>query len=423
MRISIPTEPVPGVASEARDLASVRPRIAYLVSLFPCWSETFIAEEIHELVNEGFDITIISLRPPSEPYVHELSRDLVSRTLYADSYAGILIAQFYLLWERPGIYFGYLWQVVKGSGGKPSELLKLLATFFLAVYFSRVVQKNKVDRIHAHWATYPATAAWIIKALTGIPYSFTTHAHDLFLTDRLLLKKCEQASFVVTISHYNRQWLKQLGVNVAKVKVIHCGVDTDKFTPVDGPGRKKGSILCVGRLVPIKGFEVLLEACRLLVQQKLDFSCEIVGDGPLLQTLQQQIDRNRIGHCVHLCGFLPQEQVKQKLAQSTLFVLPSRRTASGDQDGIPVALMEAMAMGVPVVSTSVSGIPELVQDGVSGILVPPDNPERLAEAIVGVLLDDEKCARFAQHARTTVLSEFDVARNARRLGQMLTEQT
>ena len=422
MKISTPTELASTTASEVRDIARVRPRVAYLLSLFPCWSETFIADEIQQLLNHGFDITIISLRPACEPHVHKLAQTLLSRALYAESYPAILTAQIYFLWKRPSVYISYFWQVLRASGGKPSKILKLLATFVLAVYFSRVLEENKIERIHAHWATYPATAAWIVKALTGIPYSFTVHAHDLFLADGLLKKKGEQASFVVTISNYNRQRISDCGIDIAKIRVIHCGVDTTKFTPTEDTPRKPNSIVCVGRLVPIKGFETLIDACRILIEQKVELSCEIVGDGPLLQPLQQQISQSGIGHAVHLRGFMSQEQVRAKLSDSELFVLPSRQTQDGDQDGIPVALMEAMAMGVPVISTSVSGIPELVQHGVNGILVPPDDPQRLAEAIADLLLHREKRTQLAQHARQTVLDDFDVAKNSNRLAQMLMEQ-
>jgi len=415
-----PIERANSAAQEMLGPIGARPRLAYVVSLFPCWSETFIAEEIQELIRQGFEITIFSLRPECEPHVHELARSLLARTLYADSFFSLLGAQLYFLVRKPGAYVKRFSQMFSGAGWDAGQLGKLLATFFLSVHFARVVQKKGIERIHAHWATYPATAAWIIELLTGTPYSFTTHAHDLFLADRLLVKKCEQASFIVTISEYNRRLLKELGADANKIHVIHCGVDTRKF--VSGVAKRKpGYILCVGRLAPIKGMEVLLEACRLLVQQRVEFFCEIVGEGPLARALQQQIDGSNLGPYVRLSGFASQEEVKKKLAEAALFVLPSRRTENGDQDGIPVALMEAMAMGVPVVSTAVSGIPELIKDGINGTLVPPDNAQRLAEAIKSGLQDAEKSAFFTQRAYQTVAAEFDIAKNAQRLGQLLME--
>lgn len=254
-----------------------RLRVAYLLSIFPCWSETFIAEEVRHLTEEGFDITIISLKHASEPYMHEIARKLLPRTLYANSYFGILAAQIYFVFKKPRVYIEDFCQMVMGCRGNPLQLAKLLATFFLAVYFARVVEKHGIERMHAHWATYPATAAWIVESLTGTPFSFTTHAHDLFLADKLLKKKCERAGFIVTISEYNRQLLLRIGISTAKVQVIHCGVDVQKFTPVEQYQWSSHRILAVGRLAHIKGFEVLVDACRILRLEGVDFPARSWG--------------------------------------------------------------------------------------------------------------------------------------------------
>jgi colanic acid/amylovoran biosynthesis glycosyltransferase len=392
--------------------------MAYLVSLFPCWSETFIAEELQHLLDDGFDVTIFSLRQAFEPHVHEIARGLLPRTLYADSYADLVRAQFHFLWRKPSIYLQHLGRAIKGSKGSPALLAKMVATFFLAVYFAQIVERRGVARIHAHWATFPASAAWVIGSLTGVPFSFTVHAHDLFLADNLLREKIKAANFVVTISEFNRQILQQqFAAEPGNVRVIHCGVDTRKFNPTRQSGGTTPRLLAVGRLVPIKGFDVLIEACRFLRADGVDFSCEIVGSGPLDEALKRQIVDSGLGEVVQMSGFAPQEEVSRKLGATSLFVLPCQETKNGDRDGIPVVLMEAMAMGVPVVSTTVSGVPELVENGISGTLVPPGDARRLADAIQAALSDRAKSARMADAGRRTVLDQFDVAKNAQRLGQ------
>jgi len=399
-----------------------KPRIAYLVSLFPCWSETFIAEELQHLLNNGFDITIFSLKLPSESHVHDLARRLMPRAVYADSYFALFAAHLHFLARKPWMYVRLLGQIFLKSKGSPIQFGKQVATFFLAVYFARTLQHSEITRIHAHWATYPATAAWIVSTLANIPFSFTSHAHDLFHPDGLLEEKMKAADFLVTISEYNRRQLVQLGADWSRVHVVHCGIDTRKFAPAERPP-KKNHILAVGRLVPIKGFDVLIEACRILKEHGVDFSCEIVGSGPLAKPLKQQIENNGIGERVDLTGFGSQESIRYKLGESAVFVLPCRQTPNGDRDGIPVVLMEAMAMGVPVVSTQVSGIPELVENGISGILVPPEDPCRLADAIQALLSDGNRCAELAEAGRIAVLQSFDVAKNVRSLERLFTRQT
>jgi glycosyltransferase involved in cell wall biosynthesis len=401
---------------------AVRLRVAYVVSVFPCWSETFIAEEIQHLLDMALDIQILSLKPASEREVQDLSRRLLPRALYADSFLRLLMAQLHYLFRRPRAYLLQFLRVMAGAGFSPAELAKFVVTFILAVYFARVVEERGIRHVHAHWATYPTTAAWTIHSLTGVPFSFTTHAHDLFCGDRLLAQKLQHARFVITISEHNRGLLRRLCNDVGKIHVIHCGVDARRFIPVEHYDWEGARILAVGRLDPIKGFDVLIEACRILKERGQRFSCEIVGAGPLEKALRDQIARSGVEDCVRLSGFAPQEEVMAKLRRAAVFALPSQVTQTGNRDGIPVALMEAMSMGVPVASTTVSGIPELVQDGQSGLLVPAGNPRAFADALQSLLSDRQKCMELALGGQATVSREFDARKNARQLGQMFLEQ-
>jgi colanic acid/amylovoran biosynthesis glycosyltransferase len=405
------------------DSAEVRPhRLAYVVSLFPCWSETFIAEEVQQLLDLGFDISIFSLRQACEPDVHPLSLALLPRTKYAGSLMAILRAQSYFLGKEPLVYLAHFFRLLFGERFAMVQRLKTMATFFIAAYFAQLTERSKAERVHAHWATFGATAAWTISELTGLPFTFTTHAHDLFLPDDLLPNKIRAAESVVTISEFNRKLLDEKYQASEKVHVVHCGVDTRKFAPVKRHAWEAQKLLAVGRLVPIKGFPTLIKACGILKAQGHKFSCEIVGDGPLAEELRREIQVADVADCVKLSGFAPQEEVRRMLAQATVFVMPSEETKSNDRDGIPVALMEAMSMGIPVVSTFVSGIPELVEDGVSGLLVQPGNPIELAAAVRSLLENRDKCSELAAQGKSKVLEEFDVSRNARKLGALFSGQ-
>jgi glycosyltransferase involved in cell wall biosynthesis len=261
----------------------------------------------------------------------------------------------------------------------------------------------------------------MIRALAGIRYTLTTHAHDIFLPNPYLADNLSAAHKVVTISEYNRRFLMAAGTPADKIAVVPCGLDFREF-PVSGAATPQpGTIVSIGRLDPIKGFTYLIEACRLLASRQIRFSCEIVGEGPLRPQLEQQIRSAGLQDRVRLLGALGQQQVREILSRSEIFVLPSVRTADGNQDGIPVALMEAMALGLPVLSTQVSGIPELIFDGDSGLLTPPGDAHALADGIARLLVDAALRERLAARGRVQVRIRHDILRSAERMQSVFGE--
>ncbi|HMQ30935.1 MAG TPA: glycosyltransferase family 4 protein, partial [Chloroflexaceae bacterium] len=264
---------------------------------------------------------------------------------------------------------------------------------------------------------HPALAAFIIHRLAGIPYSFTAHGSDLHVERRMLREKVEEAAFVVTISNYNRELIAQEcgGRHRDKVKVIHCGVDTGVFTPVARRAEGPVSLLCIGTLHEVKGQTYLIEACRLLRERKLDVVCRFVGDGEDRAMLQAQIEQAGLGGRVELLGRRTREQIAALLADTDIVVTPSVPTKGGKREGIPVVLMEAMASGVAVVASGISGIPELVEHERGGLLVPPRDAAALAAAIERLAGDAELRERLGQAGREKVLREFDLASNAAEL--------
>jgi glycosyltransferase involved in cell wall biosynthesis len=311
----------------------------------------------------------------------------------------------------------------------------------VAVAFAEIIRKRGIEHIHAHWATYPATATYIISRLLDIPYSFTAHAYDATLIRAMMREKLRRAAFIVTCTRWNRQLLTAL-VPEAEPKIFlnYHGIFLDRFVP---NGKRPAQIqqefhiLSCGSLYPRKGFPDLLEACRLLRDRGLNFRCTIIGEGPLRSRLESLIRKHQLQEHVRLLGALPQKEVIQYYQAADLFVLPSVTDYLGlDEvltepmlllevglaipfrpitDGIPNVLVEAMAMGLPVISTTVAGIPELIKDGRNGALVPERNPLALATAIEHLLRDPQRRQELARNATDTVARQFDRSKNIHEL--------
>lgn len=387
-------------------------RVLYFVSLFPCWSETFIVRELHELLRLGADVRIVSLKAPQEKLVQSDAKALLDRVIYPRPpwrAAATLL-------RHPLVAARELRALCGGLGRHPQALLRSLVVWWRTLGLLEAVRALAPDHLHAHWATYPSTAALIVSRRLGVPFSFTAHAHDIFLEHHLLEAKVRHAAFGVTISEFNRRYLAgRLGAEAAqRLRVIHCGVSPHEIEFRPG-GRVPGALLAVGRFDEIKGFPHLIEACALLAARGVDFECRLIGDGPLREPLQRRIEAAGLAGRVRLLGARPQEEVRRELYRASVFVLPSVVKPNGDRDGIPVALMEAMACGTPVVSTRVSGIPELVDEGRGGLLVEPGDAGALAGALQELLSRPSLGPELARHARRKIEREFDVAKEARKL--------
>ena len=384
-------------------------RVLYLVSLFPCWSETFIVREIHALARQGVDIRIVSLKPHSEPMVQPDAKVLLDRVIYPPSSpTGSLRAALPQVLKHPVKSVAELWPLVRSLWRRPAELAKSVISWWRTLAVMAEVQRFAPQHLHAHWATYPSTAARILAGRIGRPWSFTGHAHDIFVHDQDLSGKLAQADFSVTISEYNR---RQLSARLPselhnRLAVIHCGV-LPADLPFTAESREPAYIVGVGRLDPIKGFIHLVKACALLQERGIDFRCDIIGDGPLRDELQQAINQAGLSERVRLTGALPQQDVRQRINRATMFVLPSVLLADGNADGIPVALMEAMACGATAISTRVSGIPELIHHEENGLLVSPGDAAELADAMARLLGDAPLRTRLAEAARRTIVQDFD----------------
>jgi glycosyltransferase involved in cell wall biosynthesis len=398
-----------------------------VVSRFPALTETFILEEVRDLRGLGFDVDVLPLFGARGGEVHAAWPELRTathghRTFSLEMAAALADG----LAHHAGPLAGAWAEALARTA--PSRKLAVRAPLVLlkAALLARRLEAMGVAHVHAHWATHPALAAWAIQRLTGIGYSFTAHAHDLYVDRAMLREKVLGARFVVTISDFNRRLIeRECGAEAAaKVHVIRCGVDLAAFAaaappPTGGPP----TFVCVAGLRPYKGHAVLLDAVSLLRARGVDLRVVLVGDGELRGALEDRVARDGLAERVALRGALPHEEIPAALAGATAMVLPSVTARDGQMEGIPVALMEAMAAGVPVISTRLSGIPELVRDGETGLLVPERDAAALADAMERVAADRALAARLAEGARRLVAQDHDRRRNVERLAALLAPWT
>jgi colanic acid/amylovoran biosynthesis glycosyltransferase len=395
--------------------------LAYVISGFPLTTETFILREVMELTRLGWPIELFSIRHPREPVVHRAARWLEPRVHYPDGQSA-LAGNLGLLVRRPNVWTRLLAATISGTARSPAFLARSLIVFPIAVGWARQMQRLGVRHIHAHFGTYPALAALLAAQTQGIGFSFTVHAHDLYADNVMLAEKVRQARFVVTISEFNRQRLCALtGTATAnRVHVVRCGVPVGTYRfAARQPGAGQRRVLSVAALREYKGLEYLIRACALLraAAPQESFVCRIVGEGTERSALERLIRELRLLDCVRLVGACEQSMVKHLLAEADTFVLPSIVARNGYMDGIPVALMEAMASGVPVIASRLSGIPELVRDRVTGLLAPPQDAQAICDAILSCWRQPDAAAQRAVRARTLIEREYNLETNTRALAR------
>lgn len=390
-------------------------RVAYVMSRFPKLTETFVLYEVSTLESLGVPVEIYPLLRERQRIMHPEAEQWTRRANYHPFLSlPILRAQAHFVRRKPGAYFRLWLEVIRKTWGSANFFVGALGIFPKAVRFAYEMERKGVTHIHAHFANHPAVAALIVHRLTGIPYSFTAHGSDLHVERRMLDTKVEAAAFAVTISAYNKQLIvAECGEEARdKVHVIHCGVDSSVFSPrppseAGGPLR----IICVASFVEVKGHRYLLEACRILRERGLDLTCSLVGEGPLRREIDRGIARLGLGDHVRVLGEKPRGEVARLLAEADAAVLASYPTREGKREGIPVVLMEAMASGLPVVASGISGIPELVESGRTGFLVPPCDPIALADALQRLAEDRALRRRMGEAGREKVLREFNLHTN------------
>ena len=399
-----------------------RADVVYLVSRFPVTSETFIVRELDALDRTGrFDLELRSLFPSPDTLVHDIARRWDARLIRPSAAAGL--AGFgWAAATRPSALASVLSAVISGYSRRPKLMARALVTVVLACAHARdLARRAEAPIVHAHFATYPALAAWVCGQLVGTPYSFTAHAHDIYVDTSMLDRKIADAQFVVAISEYNRDLLERLNPTHTPIHVVHMGIDTSAYPfrpraiPSEGPVRA----LVVASLQAYKGHAVVVEALAMGGDSVDRITLDLIGDGVLRGDLESLVDRLGLGQRVRFLGSRSEDEVRDALDRADLFVLPSVVAEDGQMEGLPVALMEALASGVPTVSTALSGIPEIVIDGVTGLLAVPGDAASLNATLAAMLDRGTDTVDLAEAGRALVTREFDLEQSAALLGGLL----
>ena len=392
------------------------PRIGYVLKMYPRFSETFIVQEVLALEAAGTVVEIFSLRPPLDGRFHECLAEVQAPVTYL-RHAGL----------RAGDVWAALAQARQTLPLLPANLELLLDAAVVdavqALELAGLVQGRGLTHLHAHFGSVSTTVARLASRLTGVPFTFTAHAKDIFHDDvepADLHGKLTDAAGVVTVSDFNLSFLRtRYGTAAGNVHRIYNGLDLTRF-PYASPAQRPPVIAAVGRLVEKKGFSDLVEAVALLVGTRSDLRVDLVGTGPLEADLREQIRACGLGGTVRMWGALPQGQVRRIVQSAAAFAAPCVVAGDGNRDGLPTVLLEAMALGTPCVATPVTGIPEVVRDGDTGLLVGESDPGQLAAALARLLDDAPLRDRLARSARLVVEREFDVRRQAVALRTLFT---
>ncbi|MGH2778601.1 MAG: glycosyltransferase family 4 protein [Actinomycetota bacterium] len=429
--------------------------VAYVLKGFPILSETFISSEVHRVENAGIKLRIFVVKPRDEREHHPVIDRILARPDYLPPTSPISEKSrlWWLLTNTPPFAPSILCVLRRKPRGflratkfaltesvltrrsfwswpKISYIRDLLLALALA---DRLLRAPDVRHLHAHFAHDTTTITWLASMITGLPFSFTAHAKDIY-AERLnlrglLQRKVRAASFVVTCTETNQRHLLRIA-DATPVHLVYHGLNDDfwRFSQRSIPSRTpNGSLrlLAVGRLVAKKGFDVFVEACGVLDQQNVSFEARIVGEDDDVgdnfrvgEDLRRRITRLGLEERVHLLGQIGQAELYEHYRDASLFCLPCRVLDNGDRDGIPNVLLEAMSCGVPVLSTPVSGIPELIESGTNGLLVPENDPAALARALLMVHRDRDLARRLSCAGRATVSERFDGNLLARQLAQL-----
>ena len=386
-------------------------RIAYVMKRYPRYSETFIVNEIVAHEAAGMDIEIFSLRAPEDTHF----QDVIARVRAPVNYLPAATPKTPLFWRNlvetaellPGI-----WQVL------PSVRRELIRDIHQALSLARLICQKDIAHVHAHFASQATTVTRLAAKFAGINYSFTAHAKDIFhqsVDAEDMRLKLREALFSITVSDFNLNYLRDtFGRDAEHVVRLYNGLDLDRF-PYRSPQQRPRQIIAIGRLVEKKGFADLITACAILAERGKEFSCDIIGTGEQEAALREQIQQQGLQTLVHVLGPLPQQDIIQHIQQAAVLAAPCVIAADGNRDGLPTVLLESMALGTPVVSTDVTGIPELVKHERTGLVTPQYDPESLANALEHLLDTPEVRTNLAIQARQLIESQFDIQQNAAQL--------
>ena len=399
-------------------------KIAYLAPEITAVSATFVYKEILALETQGYAVSPFSVHPKKNVAtgLDELNKRV--RVVYNKNLPSYVFSVFKLALKSPINSFSTIKHLINDTTKVAGFRNKVKLTYqcLAGIWLADKLSQENIQHLHIHFGHVPTQIGMYAALQSGIPFSFMVHANDLFQRALLYPQKGARASAVTTISKHNIDELVRVGVSKEKIHIVRCGINPEEFVfkrkeIINAPYR----ICVLARLVEKKGIDTLVQAVSILLKNGVDINLEIAGDGPDAQDLQKLITEQDIGNKVKLLGRIENNTVPDWLAQQDMFVLPARVDKNGDMDGIPVVLMEAMSQGIPVISTKISGIPELVVDQETGLIVSSDNPDELSMAIKQLIDDQDLRNALVENARNHVISEFEIGVNIKRLENVIEE--
>jgi glycosyltransferase involved in cell wall biosynthesis len=399
---------------DARRVAGTT-RVAYVMSRFPKLTETFILNEMIAVEAAGATIELFPLLREREARMHAEAVPWVARAHYLPFLSSAILASHVALFlAGPGRYLRALGAMLRGTAGSRNLFLGGLGIFPKVGHAARLMRAAGVEHVHCHFATHPALAGFLIHRLVGIPYSFTAHGSDIHVDRHMLCEKVAEAEFVITVSEFNRGVISRAcGGHVANLDVLRCGVDTAAFRPAAGRNPADTfRVLSVGTLHEVKGQAHLLRAIARLDASGPPVRCRIVGEGSDRAGLERLAASLAIGERVEFLGGRSRSEIAELMRDSDVLVAPSVPTKAGKREGLPVVIIEALASGLPVVASDLSGIPEIVEDGVTGFLTPPGDDAAIATALERLRHDPELGVRLGSAGRERVVEDYDQARSA-----------
>lgn len=398
-------------------------RVAYILLWFPEPSQTFVLNEVNTLAAMGLDLKVYTLYGPRPPArISGMAKAAAPvEHLGLAAYRRLFkeLAGLKARWGKEAAQFvvkvaARRWRTFETAG----EALWAVLT---GVYLARRFIADGITHIHAPWADGPATAAWVASRLSGIPFSFSARAGDIYPADGALTEKIAAATFVRINNQANLSYLEsQASGAVSKIHLIYNGLAIKDCPLAAVPMQPPIKIVALGRFARTKGFDVLLRAAKLLTSQGMDLHLTLAGWGPKGLAWKSLALRLGLKSRVSFPGFIPYNQVSKLFAGADVFVIPSVVHASSDKDGIPNVIMEALLHRLPVVASDVAGISEVIQDRETGLLVPQQDPEALAQAIAALAADRQAALAMAQQGRELVLRQFDTEANHRKLLRLFT---
>jgi colanic acid/amylovoran biosynthesis glycosyltransferase len=397
----------------------ISPRIGYVLKRYPRYSETFVVNEILAHEAAGLSVEIFALRPPVDTHFQDLIAKVRApvRYLLTSSFKGET------LWDsvrQTSEIIPDLWNKLAIAAHEPA------AEVCQALWLAQAVRTSNLTHLHAHFGSSATTVARLASHFSGVPYTFTAHAKDIFhesVDPDDLQRKLRDAQTVITVSDFNVQYLRQhYDRAAAKVERLYNGLDLTQF-PYQSPLHRAAKIVAVGRLVEKKGFGDLIKACAVLKSRKVAFECQIIGTGELEAQLQWQIQALDLTDEVALIGPRPQQELKHLVQSAAVFAAPCLVAEDGNRDGLPTVLLEAMALGTPCVATNVTGIPEILLDRQTGILLPPSDPIALAAALEEILSHSAQRVAMAEKARDSIEKAFDIQHNSAIMRQIFAQSS